>query len=246
MAMTGTLAEVSLIDLIQVVCQERHCARLTVQNELGTALIFVDAGEIVHAVCGELEGRSALNRALTWERGSFRLDKGAKAAKRTIGGSTTANLLEGLAGPSSIAARGPRLHSVSAAPRPQPAPRAPAPTPAHPPAEAVERPDPLQRLLRLPSVDHVVLVRGNGAALPQSPSRENEEEAALAAFIGNAAKAMGRALHLGELKRASVDLGGQPRIVAPRGSGFLGLHLSSRDHLAAVTSQVNETLGDGR
>ena len=247
MATTGTLAEVNLIDLIQVVCQERQPARLTIENDLGTASIFLDDGEIVHAASGQLEGRSALTRALSWEGGRFRLDKGIRAEARTIGGSTTTNLLAGLEALRPIAKKEASSPDVAALDREQasehvgrvvrlsPAARAPA---------VKAGSDLVERLSSLPSVEQVVLVRKDGVALPQAAAGQDEDEGALAAFVGNAARAVGRALHLGELKRVGADLGGRSRVILPHAGGFAGLQLTDRHQRTSVATQAQKILGE--
>jgi hypothetical protein len=280
MSMTGTLSELNLADLIQLVCRERQCSRLTVENESGRAFIFIDDGEIIHAALGELEGRRALHRALAWDHGNFRLDNGIKATKKTIGGSSTRNLLEGMVRSDSARPRAtgpprerpapfasstehPRRTPAApstpdrmprAVPRaipravPDAAPRAkpdPAPAPAPSPPPAADTTD-LERLKRIPTVDHVVVVHKDGTAPPDAPLGQSEDECALTAFLGNAAQSIGKALVLGGLQHLIADIQGTPRVVLLRSPGYVGLHLNGQSEQATVAARAHDILEQGQ
>jgi hypothetical protein len=60
MAMSGSITEMSLVDLIQLACMERYTARLTVVKGNENARTFFANGEIVHAEVGNKTGSEAL------------------------------------------------------------------------------------------------------------------------------------------------------------------------------------------
>jgi two-component system chemotaxis response regulator CheB len=80
----GTLKNIQLTDLIQMCCISASslCIRITKGDHRGT--IFIVEGEIVHAVCENLEGEEAFYRILGWQTGSFKSIEVAPTLERTI------------------------------------------------------------------------------------------------------------------------------------------------------------------
>jgi Domain of unknown function (DUF4388) len=71
MSLSGTLNDLSLPNLIQVVCMEkrRACVRVT-RHEREGILLFSD-GELIHAHLGKLTGEQVVYELLTWDDGGF-------------------------------------------------------------------------------------------------------------------------------------------------------------------------------
>jgi hypothetical protein len=73
MALEGDLEDVALTLLIQMACSDKKTARLTIRAPEGKGDVFFEAGEIVHAEVGLLEGEKAVYRLLASTSGRFRL-----------------------------------------------------------------------------------------------------------------------------------------------------------------------------
>lgn len=92
----GNLQLMSLASIIQINCEERNRAQLTI-NHLGKAgIIFFEEGEIIHAETEGLVGEDAIYSLLTWEEGSFQVKMGAEPRSRTIDRPWSGLLLEGM------------------------------------------------------------------------------------------------------------------------------------------------------
>lgn len=80
---TGTVTNISLPDLIQLLCIGRNSCRMKIRTGSHKGLIYFRDGEIVHAETGELEGEEAFYRILSWEVGIFEGDR-IEPEKETI------------------------------------------------------------------------------------------------------------------------------------------------------------------
>ena len=81
---SGTLRQVGLTDVIQIECLRRNSCILEVHNGEKNGAIYIESGEIVHAIGAGLEGEQALYRLLSMQNGEFRLQPFKASAKRTI------------------------------------------------------------------------------------------------------------------------------------------------------------------
>ncbi len=68
---TGTLKIVRIEDLIQMCCLSGATITIQVNNNLQQGRIFIREGDIVHALCGELQGEEAFYAIMTWRNGAF-------------------------------------------------------------------------------------------------------------------------------------------------------------------------------
>ncbi len=96
MALAGNLRDMALMDLIQITCQERKRALLTVHQGSEEAHIYFDEGEIVHASLEDSEGEEAIYRILSWQEGDFNMESGVAPPKQTIEIPWSALLMDGL------------------------------------------------------------------------------------------------------------------------------------------------------
>lgn len=96
MALVGDVKEISVATLLQLNCVEKNTAQLTVSTPKGPAMVFLDKGEIVHAVYGGMRGEEALYRILSLSQGEFRVAEVAERPQRTITASYQGLLLEGM------------------------------------------------------------------------------------------------------------------------------------------------------
>lgn len=93
MAFQGSLEELPLPDVIQLVAASGKSGRFLMKGKLGEGAIVLRDGQIVHSVCGDLRGEEAFYELATWQEGSFRFEQSdERDAERTIEKSNT-NLL---------------------------------------------------------------------------------------------------------------------------------------------------------
>jgi hypothetical protein len=94
MAFQGSLAELLLPDLIQLVSVAGKTGVFRLANGVREGSIFLDEGRIVHAALGEDEGEDALYWLALWSEGEFRFEPGVGSPARTITKSNTNLLME--------------------------------------------------------------------------------------------------------------------------------------------------------
>ncbi|HID38473.1 MAG TPA: response regulator [Calditrichaeota bacterium] len=92
----GRISDLQLSDLIQMHCLGRLTNALQVQKDHYKGIIYFENGDIVHAKVGNEEGEEAFYEILSWEGGSFAVQRGAKAPKESIHKGWQTLLLEGL------------------------------------------------------------------------------------------------------------------------------------------------------
>ena len=98
----GNLAEIALVDLLQIFVMNRKEGRILLSGEPGSldaakeGEIHVRGGQIVHARAGATEGTKALYRLLGWRRGRFSYHPGTTAAVRSIKAAPDAVVMEGM------------------------------------------------------------------------------------------------------------------------------------------------------
>lgn len=95
-ALEGNLQMMSLASIIQINCEERNQAQLTLNHlgKLGT--IFFNNGEMVHAKTGDLIGDEAIYAMLGWEEGTFKAKMGVEPGLITIDKNWSGLLMEGM------------------------------------------------------------------------------------------------------------------------------------------------------
>ncbi|PWB69958.1 hypothetical protein C3F09_09845, partial [candidate division GN15 bacterium] len=69
---SGSLADMSLIDLLQALGPSRKTVKLTVTSDRQKLTLFLDQGSIVHAESGGLTGPEAVYAALGWTKGHWK------------------------------------------------------------------------------------------------------------------------------------------------------------------------------
>lgn len=92
MAFQGSLEELPLPDVIQLVAASGKTGKFSVTSRLGSGNIFLRDGEIIHSTAGALTGEEAFYELATWQEGEFVFTAGDEAADATIKKSNT-NLL---------------------------------------------------------------------------------------------------------------------------------------------------------
>ncbi len=95
MSMRGNLHDMSVADLIQVNCQDRKTALLTIQSAGRQADIYFKDGNVVHAIMENQEGEEVVYQILSWEEGIFNLQTGIEPPSTTIDRNWSGLLMEG-------------------------------------------------------------------------------------------------------------------------------------------------------
>ena len=97
MAMSGSLKEMTVADIIQHTCQDRRVALLSVtEDKGGVARMYFKDGAVIHATNGPLVGDEAVYRALSWTDGAFTLEVGVNSPEVTIEKNWSSLLMEGV------------------------------------------------------------------------------------------------------------------------------------------------------
>ncbi|MBA2340126.1 MAG: DUF4388 domain-containing protein [Pyrinomonadaceae bacterium] len=96
MALEGNLQDLSLPNILQLICLERQRVALVLRRNAESGAIYFDDGEIAHASVGRLVGEEAVYQLLTWTEGSFRTTTDVKIEQRTIRSRWDQLLMEGM------------------------------------------------------------------------------------------------------------------------------------------------------
>ena len=92
----GRISDFQLSDLIQMNCLGRLTNAIFVSKDDQQGAIFFEDGNIVHAIVDNIEGEEAFYEILTWQGGSFSVEKSRKAEKESIHKGWQTLLLEGM------------------------------------------------------------------------------------------------------------------------------------------------------
>ena len=94
MAFQGSLKELPLPDIIQLVSVSGKTGRFTLAREGAEGFIYLKNGQIVHAEVGDLSGEEAVYALAIWNRGDFQFTAGEESPGETIKKSNTNLLME--------------------------------------------------------------------------------------------------------------------------------------------------------
>ncbi len=93
----GSLEQLSLPDLLQVLSQGRRSGELFIQHtnsESGS--IYLDSGQVVNAICGPLKAEKAFYKMIAWEKGKFSLRSDFKCKEHLINAPLDGLILDAL------------------------------------------------------------------------------------------------------------------------------------------------------
>ncbi|AKT37409.1 HD domain-containing phosphohydrolase [Chondromyces crocatus] len=93
---TGSLSEMGLPDMVQILWHGRRTCALKIQTVSGPGEIHFADGQIIHALYSGVQGEDAFYKMLTLHEGDFRLDPNFTPGARTIKQSPEGLLLEGM------------------------------------------------------------------------------------------------------------------------------------------------------
>lgn len=94
MAFQGSLAELPLPDILQLVAVSGKTGKFSIRSERDSGCIYLSDGQIVHAELGPIEGEEAVYELAIWTEGEFRFDPGGEPGPTTISKSNTSLLME--------------------------------------------------------------------------------------------------------------------------------------------------------
>jgi CheY-like chemotaxis protein len=92
----GTLAQMSVVDLLQTLDMGRKSCRLVLSRPNERCEMLFHDGQLAHATLGDLRGESAVHKVAGWNEGSFQIEFGRIECVPTIHHSTQSVLLEAL------------------------------------------------------------------------------------------------------------------------------------------------------
>jgi hypothetical protein len=68
---SGTIANVELLSLVQLICLSQTNHAIAVHSDLGRGSIYAHSGRLYNAQCGELRGEDAFYEILSWTKGKL-------------------------------------------------------------------------------------------------------------------------------------------------------------------------------
>lgn len=94
MAFQGSLKELPLPDIIQLVSVSGKTGKFTLTRDGENGYIYLRNGQMVHAYVGELSGEEAIYALAIWNHGDFKFTPGEETDRTTITRSNTNLLME--------------------------------------------------------------------------------------------------------------------------------------------------------
>lgn len=94
MAFQGSLKELPLPDIIQLVSVSGKTGKFTLTRDADRGYIYLKNGQMVHALVGDLIGEEAIYALAIWNAGEFQFNPGEEPDRQTITKSNTNLLME--------------------------------------------------------------------------------------------------------------------------------------------------------
>lgn len=94
MAFQGSLSELPLPDIVQLVSVSGKTGRFVLTSEGQQGVIYLREGQIIHAETPELRGEEAVYALAIWDKGEFQFEAGSPHGEQTIEKSNTNLLME--------------------------------------------------------------------------------------------------------------------------------------------------------
>jgi hypothetical protein len=211
----GLLRKVGLQDVIQMECLSAKSSILEIFNASLTGRIYIEHGEIIHAVAGGLSGESAFNKLLSLPGGEFSLKTFERPEERTIRGPWVALLMEAA-----------RTHDEAT--YESSAQKSDVPSELY--ASTPSTPDVLSLahvLADHPQVQEVLICAEDGKSLYNSKCQDPAMRWEAISHVSQSAKALSDLLNLGRFDQVEI-LNAQSRtIVQPQQGCFMLIGVSS-------------------
>ncbi len=236
MTMQGSLAEMTVADLIQHACMDGRttCITLRRDGEDAASSIYIENGELVHAEMGGRVGEEVVFDMLGWQEGSFALETDVPSPAHTIDRPYTGVLLEGMQRIDDRAAAEPDGSSLDGG-------GMDLTSPVHHPATN-NLADLVASLGTIQGVSGVVIAAIDGVVIAHNLETNPDKNGAIAVFVGMAARQMSDVLSLGSFHWATVVTGKDKTLVIEQPDFFIGLQLSKKASPALVASQAQGML----
>ena len=84
MALSGTLSDFGIVDLIQFPGKGRRTGEMVLNRDGAEIRLYYAEGSLVHAVSGDVSGMDALVETVSWEEGDFEFHTGVETDARTL------------------------------------------------------------------------------------------------------------------------------------------------------------------
>jgi len=220
MPLQGNLQEMSLANLIQVNCQEMRSARLVLTRANQSGEIYFSDGQVVHATLGNLQGEQAVYVLLTWDEGTFILERDVAAPVKTIALPWQTLLLEGM----KHAVERPREEKVTT-------------------QGGAMADDVITQLRAISGVEKVVLAASDGVLMDADVrDSDAENQAAVTVFVGTAAQQLSNTLQLGTFVHGVVAQKSRRLLILPQAERYVGLILAENASPTIVANAASEIL----
>lgn len=225
-ALEGNLQMMSLASIIQINCDERNQAQLTLNHRGQDGMIFFKDGEMIHAESAGLIGDEAIYSLLGWEKGSFQLKMGTEPRQRTINKPWSGLLLEGMR----------RIDEMTAGWSPDWDEEEKEPAIEDSPNQLQERI--AKALSNIREVEGVLICTPDGNLIAQDKSDDPEGSLELGGMVYKKAELIGGFLDGGEFERAVLS-GSQNRYYVQQHDGhLLYLTLTKRSSVDTIFESI--------
>ena len=84
MSFQGSLNELPLSDIVQLVAVSGKTGMFSMTRASEKGYVYLQNGQITHAKLGEVEGEDAIYALALWSQGSFQFSPGVESEARTI------------------------------------------------------------------------------------------------------------------------------------------------------------------
>ncbi len=81
----GRLADINLVDIIQIFLSEKRSAALHLGSDMGFGHVYIKDGSIVHASYRDMSGAEALRELMNWKDGEFEVESDVAPPEETMG-----------------------------------------------------------------------------------------------------------------------------------------------------------------
>jgi CheY-like chemotaxis protein len=227
----GVLRRVGLQDVLQMECLSRNSSVLEIKARQVQGLIYIEAGQIVHAQVGERAGEEAFNYLMALSGGEFNLKPFAEPPQRTISAQWEFLIME--------AARKRDEDSGEAAQMQEPeltAPTPPLPDPFISPRTQflvkAPQPKPEQPQPQRPDIAEFLILSSQGDVLYQWQCEDINGRIGFFEFLSQRARQVAQGLPFGEFERFEVH-GSKSRAIAQLDSDHAFLVRTNLTALAA-------------
>jgi len=226
----GSVAGLSLTDVLQLKGHNRYSGAITVEYGESRGIIYFADGEIIHAEQGGQSGEDAIYNIIKWPGGSFDIHPEMISNVCTIHYRTDALLLDALR----------RLDEENAG---TVGTRTSASTQSITPRRTMSKI--AARLMQIPTITYAVLLDKQGSAI-QDSSLEATSLSAKGAFLARVGNQLGDLLGLGEIKAAAVHTSGFHLLMYDSKQHYLSIAVKPECNLDTAEAEIRSALVPGK